>query len=100
MREMGLNTAEIADAMRISTNTVDYHLQRLAAPPINEVAELVHDQASEMSARLPTTRMRVRDLLREGVPRAEVARRLGVSKGTVTYHARGLDQPIDERCAR
>jgi AcrR family transcriptional regulator len=34
------------------------------------------------------------------VPRAEIARRLGVSKGTVSYHARRLGEAIDDRCAR
>jgi HNH endonuclease/Winged helix-turn-helix DNA-binding len=47
-----------------------------------------------------TTRERVAELLRRGLPRAEVARRLGLSKSTVSYHARRLGEPIDDRCRR
>src|SRR5438552_3722022 len=32
--------------------------------------------------------------------RADVARALGVSKATVSYHARRLGLDVDERCAR
>ena len=42
------------------------------------------------------TRDRVRDLLAEGYGRLEAARILGVSKSTVSYHARRLGLPIDE----
>jgi transposase-like protein len=41
------------------------------------------------------TRRLVGELLREGLPKAEVARRLGVSKPTVTYHAARLGMPIE-----
>jgi hypothetical protein len=46
------------------------------------------------------TRQRVADLLAAGLSRAEVARVLGLGKGTVTDHARRLGEPIDERCNR
>ena len=36
----------------------------------------------------------------EGLPRVEVARRLGVSISTVAYYVRQLGLDIDERCAR
>jgi hypothetical protein len=39
-------------------------------------------------------------LLGLGVRHVEIARGLGVSKATVSYHARRLGRPIDERCAR
>ena len=32
--------------------------------------------------------------------RADIARRLNLSKATVSYHARRLGEEIDERCAR
>ena len=35
-----------------------------------------------------------------GHTRAEIARTLGVTKATVSYHARRLGAEIDERCAR
>jgi DNA-binding CsgD family transcriptional regulator len=100
LRREGLNTVEIARALGVSTNTVDYHLARNAELTTAPDQDHASDEPSPDSARRPTTRQQVRDLLLEGLPRAEVARRLGVSKSTVTYHARGLDQPIDERCAR
>jgi transposase len=46
------------------------------------------------------TRERVAALLAEGLSRAEIARRLGLSKSTVSYHARRLGRTIDERCNR
>jgi transposase-like protein len=46
------------------------------------------------------TRERVARLLAEGLGRAEVARCLGLSKSTVSYHARRLGQPVDARGAR
>ncbi len=42
----------------------------------------------------------VRALLDEGVGRTEIARRLGVAKSTVSYHARRLGATIDGRCAQ
>ncbi|HEY2260148.1 MAG TPA: HNH endonuclease signature motif containing protein [Solirubrobacteraceae bacterium] len=39
-------------------------------------------------------------MLEAGVPRTEIARTLGIAKATVSYHARRLGAPIDERCAR
>jgi DNA-binding CsgD family transcriptional regulator/5-methylcytosine-specific restriction endonuclease McrA len=42
----------------------------------------------------------VERLLTAGHTRAEIARRLDVSRATVTYHARRLGMPIDHRAAR
>jgi hypothetical protein len=44
--------------------------------------------------------MRAAQLLGRGVARAEIARQLGLSKATISYHARRLGGEIDERCAR
>jgi 5-methylcytosine-specific restriction endonuclease McrA len=46
------------------------------------------------------TRERVAALLEGGMGRLEVARTLGLSKSTVSYHARRLGLPVDERCNR
>jgi IS30 family transposase len=46
------------------------------------------------------TRELVRRLLASGLSRAEVARELGLTKGTVSYHARRLGEDVDARCAR
>lgn len=47
-----------------------------------------------------STREEVARLVAEGFSRAEIARRLGVSKPTVTYHARRLGLPILSRGQR
>ena len=39
-------------------------------------------------------------MLRQGVSRAAIAKALGVSRSTVSYHARRLGEPVDERGAR
>jgi DNA-binding CsgD family transcriptional regulator len=46
------------------------------------------------------TRRQVAELLDAGLSGAAVARRLGISKSTVSYHKRRLGQPIDARCNR
>jgi hypothetical protein len=46
------------------------------------------------------TRERVRALLEAGFAGAAIARRLGISKSTVSYHKRRLGGPIDTRCNR
>ena len=46
------------------------------------------------------TRERVAALLEGGMGRLEVARTLGLSKSTVSYHARRLGLPVDGRCNR
>ncbi len=46
------------------------------------------------------TRRQVARLLAEGLTRGEVARRLGISKPTVTYHATRLGLPADARATR
>jgi hypothetical protein len=46
------------------------------------------------------TRELVSLMLRLGISRAAIARQLGLSKSTVSYHARRLGEPVDERGAR
>jgi DNA-binding transcriptional ArsR family regulator len=46
------------------------------------------------------TREAVRELLKQGVSRADIARRLGISKPTVTYHAKRLGYPSHSAPAR
>ena len=48
----------------------------------------------------PGTRSAVAALLDEGLTRAEVSARLGVSKATVSYHAKRLGLPGSPACAR
>jgi len=46
------------------------------------------------------TRSRVAALLADGLSHAEIARRLSISKSTVSYHAARLGRPANPRCAR
>jgi transposase-like protein len=46
------------------------------------------------------TREAVRALLEAGLSRAAVARELGITRPTVTHHARALGLPVDSRCNR
>jgi hypothetical protein len=40
------------------------------------------------------------EMLAEGLTQAEVGRRLGLAKPTVSYHARRLGIPVSEKCSR
>jgi transposase-like protein len=46
------------------------------------------------------TKKRVAELLERGLNHTEIARRLGITKHTVSYHARTLGRPADPRFTR
>lgn len=46
------------------------------------------------------TRFLVKSMLDRGLSQAEVARKLDLRKSTVSYHARRLGRPVDDRAAR
>jgi len=94
----GTPAAEIAWRLGVAAPTVTYHLQRTAAAATGPGAATSPDP--EAALRPSRTRDRVRELLDAGTTRAQIARTLGLSKPTVTYHARRLDHEIDSRCAR
>ena len=50
--------------------------------------------------RIVETRELVSVLLRLGMSKSAIARTLGVTKSTVSYHARRLGERVDERGAR
>jgi len=95
--QSGLTIPAIARQLGLAPTTVSYHLERLQAagpeqrgstpPPDGFVSEV-------------PTRRQVATLLAAGASRAEIARRLGLSRATVSYHAGRLGEAIDERCAR
>jgi DNA-binding CsgD family transcriptional regulator len=93
--EQGLSVAAISRQLGIAYNTVRYHRDRLAEPA----------SQPEPSAGPPEvvsyvrTREAVAALLDEGLSRSEIARRLGITKPTVSYHARRLGAAVDERGA-
>jgi DNA-binding CsgD family transcriptional regulator len=93
----GHSQAAIARELSIAHATVGYHVRRLAEPvstpppaaPVPAGATRMHD-----------TRHRVAALIDAGHTRREIARMLGLTKQTVSYHARRLGAGIDERFAR
>jgi DNA-binding CsgD family transcriptional regulator/5-methylcytosine-specific restriction endonuclease McrA len=98
LHEAGLTGPAIARQLDLAPTTVSYHVERLSRD-----SELTPGPESDSPGRAvaqSTTRLEVARMLRSGTPRAEIARRLGVSKATVSYHARRLGQGVDERCAR
>lgn len=97
----GQTPAQIALRLGLARNTVYYHVSRLR----QELAD--GDRAGELGPAVPPaakwsveTRGCVHRLLAEGLTRTEIAERLGVSKATVSYHARRLGATVDERFAR
>jgi DNA-binding CsgD family transcriptional regulator len=98
MLNEGASLNEIALALGLARNTIEYHVARLHA----ETRARPQDQIPDLrqTVRHVGTRDRVAELLAEGLGRLEIARRLGLSKSTVSYHARRLGAGVDERCAR
>lgn len=89
----GRPLSEVASALRLADNTVDYHRDN-PPPERPPVADLRHTVGTVK------TRELVADLMAQGISQGEVARRLGLTKSTVSYHARRLGKPRDERGAR
>jgi len=114
MLAKGMSVSAVAVELGVAPNTVRYHRDRSREPsrsaggPTSRVDGSVANDTSTSDSRslLPEgrrqvdTRAAVAALLGAGVTRAETARRLGVSKPTVSYHARRLGEMVDERCAR
>lgn len=123
LRGSGMSSVEIAHRLGVAQSTVHYYLRK----PANSFARAEgespafprHDAARSVGTGLersvgtglersfPTgpvrsvpTRELVGRLLAKGIARAEVARRLGIAKSTVSYHAGRLGEPIDGRSAR
>jgi DNA-binding CsgD family transcriptional regulator len=97
LRRGGLSQRAIARELGIAPATVSYHLRRLGEdhPDARSLAS-----SPPPAARGSNTRRRVAELLGRGMTRAEIARQLRLSKATISYHARRLGGPVDERCAR
>jgi DNA-binding CsgD family transcriptional regulator len=93
----GGTPAAIADQLGLAGTTVSYHVERLRSPAPERRC---HPVNAERVRRTIRTREVVAELLAEGLTRLEAARRLGLSKSTVSYHARRLGLPVDERGAR
>lgn len=99
LRDAGLSPSEIARRLDLAPATVRYHLGRDVAAPDASPASAGTSDTPAVRTEI-STRAAVAGLLETGVTRAEIARRLGVSKATVSYPARRLDHAVDARCAR
>jgi DNA-binding CsgD family transcriptional regulator len=98
LRAAGLPTTEIAHRLGVAQATVHYHVRKLVEPVEPKQRRLPGVRRGAVNH--VRTRERVARLLSEGLTRGEVARRLGIAKSTVSYHARRLGEPIDERATR
>jgi DNA-binding CsgD family transcriptional regulator len=97
----GPSLAEIARRTGLAYTTVSYHRSRLSERKADVTDAIPPKQPDPESFLVPiSTRQEVHRLLRSGHSRADVARRLGLSKSTVTYHARRFGMDIDARAAR
>lgn len=97
--EKGLTQTEIAQRIGVAGPTVEYHVACLRKQPEPEPPAASSPRAHDVRHRV-RTREHVATLLASGMTRAEIARRLGLTKGTVSYHAHRLGAPVDVRCAR
>jgi DNA-binding CsgD family transcriptional regulator len=97
--EEGLSANEIAHRLDVARSTVGYHLLVLRGN-VAQRASSSQKQNTGPAAPPLITREKVCRLLEAGNSRAAVARLLGLSRSTVSYHARRLGKDIDTRCAR
>jgi DNA-binding CsgD family transcriptional regulator len=93
MLAAGASVPEVALALGLTRNTVAYH-RDYVAPAARDIPDL------RATVGRVGTRERVAAMLADGLSQNEIARRLGVRKSTVSYHARRLGKPRDERGAR
>jgi DNA-binding CsgD family transcriptional regulator len=93
MLQAGQTIRDVADALGLATNTVAYHRDNPPGPP-KEIPDLRNTVGS-----VPT-REAVAQLHARGLSGAAIARELGVTKGTVSYHLGRLGVPRDDRGAR
>lgn len=91
----GLSQPEIARQLDLAPPTVAYHVERIHSQEAEPT-----DGAAESGGPRPRTRSDVGRLIQERVSHAEIARRLGISKATVSYHARRLGARLDEAAGR
>lgn len=110
LAEAGLTARAIAIELDLAPPTVDYHLARLQEPDRgSHEADRCGEPEGRASSPAPaddgadrsrSTRAAAERLLDAGVTRAKIAHALGITKATVSYHARRLGAPMDARCGR
>jgi DNA-binding CsgD family transcriptional regulator len=96
--DAGVSVAEVARRTGVPYTVVRHERDQIRAG--DEVDPVRPDAAVEAPRLHLSTGEEVKRLLTAGHTRAEIARRLDVSRATVTYHARRLGMPIDHRAAR
>jgi DNA-binding CsgD family transcriptional regulator len=96
----GLTLNDVARRLRLAQPTVAYHARRIEGARSRPSDGVVDASGGADAVTRVRTREQVARLRREGVGPAEIARTLGITKSTVTYHLRRLGEPIDERAAR
>lgn len=92
----GVGHAEIMRRLGVASSTVGHHLRA----PAQQRPEALEQPPADSVISYVRTREAVADLLAQDVAKCEIARRLGVSKATVSYHARRLGAEVDQRGAR
>jgi DNA-binding CsgD family transcriptional regulator len=95
--EAGVPSPEIARRIGVAPTTVDYHVERLRRPAPDLGVE---ERVARPTPRGVDTRERVAALLADGWGKNAIARELGLSRSTVSYHGRRLGEQVDSRCAR
>jgi DNA-binding CsgD family transcriptional regulator len=96
--DAGVSVAEVARRTGVPYTVVRHERDRRGG---GDGRGPVRPDAAVEAPRLhSSTGDEVERLLTAGHTRAEIARRLDVSRATVTYHARRLGMPIDHRAAR
>jgi DNA-binding CsgD family transcriptional regulator len=93
----GVPKIEIAHRLGIAQSTVHYHLRKLTGPEAS--GPMARRPGRRANSGVPTRQL-VADLLKKGLTRAEIGRRLDLAKSTVSYHARELGLPVDDRARR
>jgi DNA-binding CsgD family transcriptional regulator/5-methylcytosine-specific restriction endonuclease McrA len=91
----GLSQSAIARQLDIATTSVSYHVERLNRPELQRA-----DSPTARGALRTRTQYAVGELIAAGMPHADIARRLSISKATVSYHARRLGAHVDEPSGR
>lgn len=96
--DAGVSPAEVSRRTGVPFNVVRYHRDRL--PGHHEATQGVEAAPAGGPGVQASTRDEVLRLLGAGCSRAEVARRLDVSRATVSYHARCVGLAMNDRAAR